>query len=151
VVRTVFADGTWQPWSGSFPPPDIRPIGDIACSAGRTGDVFVFALAREGTLYYTNLLSNDMWHADFPPPDIRPVLPASWYNRPISCALLLLATCISVLSLRREGFTTPFASRTAAGRVSGGMYGPQHHSRSTGHVGRLLARPTKAVISVSVC
>jgi hypothetical protein len=91
VYRTVlFANGTWQPtWLGDFPPPDIRPIADVACSASSTGDLYVCALTREGTLYYAIFRNGNWqgWLADFPPPDIRPLGQTTLFDRPVACTV----------------------------------------------------------------
>jgi hypothetical protein len=79
---TNFADGSWQSsWDANFPPPDIRPISQVACATDRFADLHVLAVTRGGTIYHTIRHADgtfaDSWEANFPAPDIRPIVRAS--------------------------------------------------------------------------
>jgi hypothetical protein len=79
LLHTIrFADGTWQSsWEGNFPPPDTRPITQVACATNQNGDLHVLAVTRSGTVYHTIRFADGTWQSswegNFPPPDIRPI------------------------------------------------------------------------------
>ncbi|MBV9613831.1 MAG: hypothetical protein JO011_16105 [Ktedonobacteraceae bacterium] len=74
-----FANGSIQSfWDGNFPPPDIRPVAQVACATNLNGDLHILALTRSGSLFRTIRFANGSiqpsWDGNFPPPDIRPVV-----------------------------------------------------------------------------